>query len=119
MFAMKETGAKTQGPDKALLLQLAECKAQLERDYAALAAESEAARTAVQRYRETLTGDEVPEVSELLATLAEVHDREETWRRFADYRDAVLLPGLSPAQRRLLFNAALRDLEKHRLATTD
>jgi hypothetical protein len=30
-----------------------------------------------------------------------------------------LQPGLSPAQRRLLFNAALRDLEKHRLAVIE
>lgn len=119
MFSMLENGAKAKAPSNELLLKLAACKARLERDYVAVTAEMEAARAAVQRFRETLTGDEVPEVNQLTAAFAQVYDRQQTWRRAADYYTAVLTPGLSPAQRRLLFGAALRDLEKYRLATTD
>ena len=96
------------------LKRLDETNQSLLRDYQTLAAGMETARVALQRYRESL-GAGAPEAGKLSAQLAQIHLREETWRRYADYRTAVLTPGLSPAQRRLLFNAALRDLEKHRL----
>ncbi len=79
----------------------------------------QAARDAIVRYSETREGENLPAVGKLSAQLARLHAQQETWRRFADYRAAVLTPGLSPAQRRLLFNAALRDLEKQRLQNLD
>ncbi|RXK54845.1 hypothetical protein ESB00_02810 [Oleiharenicola lentus] len=79
----------------------------------------QAARDAVVRYSENHAGENLPAVGKLSAQLARLHAQQETWRRFSDYRAAVLEPGLSPAQRRLLFNAALRDLEKARLQAAD
>ncbi len=98
----------------AVLKRLKETNQSLLRDYQALSTDMETARFALQRYRESL-GAGAPEAGKLSAQLVQAYIREETWRRYADYRTAVLTPGLSPAQRRLLFNAALRDLEKHRL----
>lgn len=102
-----------------LLSRLQKCNKELEDEYRALSAEMETARIALQQYRASLGGETTPSAGKLSAQLAQVHAREENWRRFADYRAAVLRPGLSPAQRRLLFNAALRDLEKQRLQAMD
>ncbi len=102
----------------AVAQRLQQTNESVQRDFHELAAGMETARLALQRYRESL-GAAAPEASKLSAQLARTYLREETWRRYADYRTAVLTPGLSPAQRRLLFNAALRDLEKHRLAFMD
>ncbi|MSU69998.1 MAG: hypothetical protein EXS39_04330 [Opitutaceae bacterium] len=46
----------------------------------------------------------------LLDCLNAIEDGED-WQLYVDYRTAVLEPGLSPGQRRLLFDAALVDLE--------
>ncbi|RXK54841.1 hypothetical protein ESB00_02790 [Oleiharenicola lentus] len=79
-----------------------------------LAAGEEAAK-AIQNYHATLDPRQAPGVQELTESLVQSYLDRENWHRFADYRTAVLTPGLSPAQRRLLFNAALRDLEQQRL----
>ena len=99
---------------KSATKHLEETNRSLKRDYQALAVRMETARQALQRYRESL-GAAAPETGKLSAQLAQIYAREENERLYADYRTAVLTPGLSPAQRRLLLNAALRDLEKHRL----
>lgn len=101
------------------IARLQKCNEELQREYRALSGEMETARVEVQRYRVNLGGDNAPDIGKLSAQLAQTYAREENWRRFGDYYIAVLQPGLSPVQRRLLFNAALRDLEKHRLASTD
>lgn len=110
--------AADQSVPPAAATRLHETNRALRQDYQALAASLEHARLALQRHRETL-GAAAPEAGKLSAQLARTYAREENGRRFADYRTAVLTPGLSPAQRRLLFNAALRDLEKHRLQAAD
>ena len=114
-----EPAAKTDKKRADVLSRLHKCNKELEDEYRALSMEMETARTALQQYRASLGGATVPAAGKLSAQLAQTYAREETWRRFADYRTAVLMPGLSPAQRRLLFNAALRDLEKHRLQSTN
>jgi hypothetical protein len=52
----------------------------------------------------------------LLKKFSEAMQQHEIWRNYRDYQIAVLQPGLSPEQRRLLFDAAL---EKIALATPD
>ena len=49
-------------------------------------------------------------IDDLLRDFEEARQEQETWAKYRDYRDAVLAPGLSPAQRRLLFDAAVEQL---------
>ena len=39
-----------------------------------------------------------------------LQQQQEIWDKYRDYQTAVLLPGLSPEQRRLLFGAAVEQL---------
>ncbi len=115
MVSAADSSGNARPRPKALLARLAEIRGELAREYHELAADTEKARVAVESYRASL-GDEAPLATGLSAQLAAIYDREETWRRFTDYHAAILIPGLSPAQRRLLFQASLRRLEQHRLA---
>ena len=81
-----------------------------------LATEMNAVRAELQRYHDSLPGDKVPDIGRLSIEFAKAYTLQQNWNRYRDYRDAVLTPGLSPAQRRLLFNAAVVDLEKYRLS---
>lgn len=111
--------AEDPSPDVAHSDRLTAVNLQLLDEHQELTAKLEVARLAVSRYRESLSDPNAPSVSQLSASIVRSHEHRENWHRFADYRTAVLTPGLSPAQRRLLFNAALRDLEKYRLQAMD
>lgn len=50
-------------------------------------------------------------IDKLLYEFSYALGQHETWLRYADYETAVLQPGLSPEQRRLLFGAALEKLD--------
>jgi hypothetical protein len=50
-------------------------------------------------------------VEMLLAEFSYAFSRQERWERYVEYETAVLQPGLSPEQRRLLFGAALETME--------
>lgn len=49
-------------------------------------------------------------VDDLLRDFENARQQQELWEKFRDYHAAVLLPGLSPAQRRLLFDGAIVSL---------
>jgi hypothetical protein len=49
-------------------------------------------------------------IDDLVKDFEDARQKQELWDRYRDYRDAVLMPGLSPAQRRLLFDAAAGQL---------
>ena len=49
-------------------------------------------------------------VNDLLRDFEAARQRQELWGRYRDYQAAVLLPGLSPGQRRILFDAAIEQL---------
>jgi len=49
-------------------------------------------------------------VTRFLSECADALEQREDWELYRDYRTAVLEPGLSPQQRRLLYDAALVDL---------
>lgn len=106
---------KPEAVDATVLARLRETNATLRGLHATLTAEMESARAATRRYHESLDPAIAPGLKALTASLAQTYAREAIWRRYHDYHAAVLTPGLSPAQRRLLFGAAQRDLEKHRL----
>ncbi len=46
----------------------------------------------------------------VLKEFADAVQQQEAWRQYGDYEVAVFLPGLSPEQRRLLFDAAIEEL---------
>jgi hypothetical protein len=49
-------------------------------------------------------------VNDLLKDFENARQRQEIWDRYRDYQTAVLLPGLSAGQRRLIFDAAIERL---------
>lgn len=106
-------------PDRtppAQLARLHACNMQLQQDFRQLAEAMAIARAKVQEYRASLDANQAPSAGKLSSLLAREYAEEELWERFADYRTAVLVPGLTPGQRNLLFRAALSRLEHVRLA---
>lgn len=77
----------------------------------ALTQETEALRREIQRYADTQPRN-ARSVEQWAAAFNASYAAQENWNRYRDYRRAVLEPGLSPAQRRLLYQAALLDLVK-------
>jgi hypothetical protein len=49
-------------------------------------------------------------IDDLLNDFENARQQQELWDKYRDYRDAVLTPGLSPAQRRLLLDGAAAQL---------
>lgn len=49
-------------------------------------------------------------INDLLKDFEDARQRQEVWDKYRDYQAAVLMPGLSPEQRSLLFGAAVEDL---------
>jgi hypothetical protein len=49
-------------------------------------------------------------INDLLRDFEDARQRQEIWGKYRDYRAAVLMPGLSPGQRRLLFDAGVEQL---------
>jgi hypothetical protein len=79
--------------------------------FAQLTAEKDGVREALARY--VRSGDSVRDrksIDDLLEEFENSRQEREVWDHYRDYQTAVLLPGLSPEQRRLLFDAALENL---------
>jgi hypothetical protein len=97
----------------ATIAELAPFNATQIRTYVALVREKEAIREAVVNS----TGSLAPMVSARLVDLI-IRDytgtlaQQELWRRYRDYEIAVLEPGLSPEQRRLLYDVGLTKLDQ-------
>ena len=49
-------------------------------------------------------------IDDLLLDFENARQKQEVWDKYRDYQVAVLMPGLSPGQRRLLFDAAVEQL---------
>lgn len=79
--------------------------------YAHLKKENETIRSAIAAYvadNPTATGEK--SVQTLMDTFIHALQEEESWLPYKDYHTAVYQPGLSPEQRRLLFEVALEKL---------
>ena len=101
---------------KEILARLQARNDEFKKRFVDLASEMNSVRAELQKYHDSLTGDKVPDIGRLSIEFAKAYTLQQNWNRYRDYRDATLTPGLSPAQRRLLFNAAVADLEKYRLS---
>ncbi|MBI5382573.1 MAG: hypothetical protein HZA31_11790 [Opitutae bacterium] len=79
--------------------------------FTALGAEKEAIRNELSRF--VSTGTEAAgskSVDTLLKEFDDAVQKQEAWQLYGEYEMAVFQPGLSPEQRRLLFDAALEKL---------
>jgi hypothetical protein len=52
-------------------------------------------------------------INDLLKDFETSRQKQEIWDKYRDYQTAVLMPGLAPEQRRLLFDAAVEHLGLH------
>lgn len=94
------------------LAELATFNAGQAKGYAALAREKEKLQAELLTIASALAGrGGNKSIEMLLAEFAYAFSRQERWERYTDYETAVLQPGLSPEQRRLLFGAALEGLD--------
>jgi hypothetical protein len=76
-----------------------------------LNAERVAIREALSEYgRATNRPTDRKSIDDLLKDFENARQQQEIWDKYRDYQTAVLLPGLSPEQRRLLFGAAVEQL---------
>lgn len=104
-LAIKQEGVS---PEKAA--SLAEINASLARRYTALARESEILRRDIQRLTQASPQHEERSVDQLATDFAKAYAAQENWNQYDDYYRAVLEPGLSSAQRVLLFHSAVTNL---------
>jgi len=79
--------------------------------FAKLKNERDALREALARHMHTLGSErDQKTIDGLLEEFESARQQQEIWEKYRDYQTAVLLPGLSPAQRRLLYDAAIEEL---------
>jgi hypothetical protein len=83
----------------------------IQADYAALDQKRRAVTEAIAAESATRGEPRPVSLDQLAGDFAKALMRQETWARYEDYRTAVLSPGLSPRQRRLLFAETLRALD--------
>jgi hypothetical protein len=84
---------------------------QLSKRYVALAKKKESIRSEVVRSTGTPAGKQEKSIDILLKEFSVAFQLQEAWEQYNDYEIAVLQPGLSPEQRRLLFSTAIEKLD--------
>jgi len=104
-------GAKREQSAEAARAALAAFEAENRNRIAALATEARALREAVARVSANSPAGATKSVDALLADFAAAFKQQQLQALYQDYRIAVLQPGLTPAQRGLLFNAAVAALD--------
>lgn len=108
----RRTSAERKAKRQAVIDALAPFNAEQTRLYAALGREKEALRAAVMQEAKSVSSqDPAKSIDQLLKEFAYAFQRQEAWEIYRDYETAVLEPGLSPAQRELLFGSALEKLD--------
>lgn len=101
-----------QQPDRGTVPGLAEFNASLVSRYAALARETEELKRDIQDYSRANPKVAAKSVDQVATQFAKAYASRENRERYRMYQWAVLEPGLSPAQRRLLFQAAVEALDQ-------
>jgi hypothetical protein len=78
----------------------------------ALGKEENGIREALAEYARSTNGPtDRRSINDLLRDFENARQQQEIWDKYRDYQAAVLMPGLSPGQRRLLFDAGVEQLD--------
>ncbi len=78
----------------------------------ALGKEENSIREALADYARSTNGPaDRRSINDLLKDFENARQQQEIWDKYRDYQTAVLMPGLSPGQRRLLFEAGVEQLD--------
>jgi hypothetical protein len=101
-LAIVQTGA-----DGKAAAAVAEFNASQAGQYSQFVQESESLRREIEQYLRRNPSQANRSVDQLAADFVRAYEGQGQMERYREYSRAVLEPGLSPAQRRLLFNAAL------------
>jgi hypothetical protein len=108
----RKSSAETRARREAAETALASFNASQNERYIALARDKETIRVDVLK---AVTGATAAagskSIDQLLRQFAYAFGQQERWERYHDYETATLQPGLSAAQRRLLFGAAMEKLD--------
>lgn len=94
------------------LRDVTEFNASLAERCTTLARDTEALRRDIQHYAETHPKQVAGDVDQVATQFAKAYVARQTWSAYRDYFRAVLQPGLSPAQRRVVFQAAAEQLDQ-------
>jgi hypothetical protein len=78
----------------------------------ALGKEENGIREALADYARSTNGaTDKRSINDLLKDFENARQQQEIWDKYRDYQTAVLMPGLTPGQRRLLFEAGVEQLD--------
>lgn len=108
----RRSSAEQKAKRQAIVAALTPFNEEQSRQYAALARDKEGILAEVVREAGALSArDPRKSIEQLLKEFAYAFQKQEAWEFYRDYEIAVLEPGLSPAQRELLFGAAIEKLD--------
>ena len=111
VLASPEPSAKTPGKPNSVQEQVAAFNRENLARFAALKTEKDGIReTLAQSMRALGTARDQKSIDDLLEEFENSRQKQEVWDKYRDYQSAVLMPGLSPEQRRLLYDAAVEEL---------
>jgi hypothetical protein len=112
LVANRRAKAATTHSRDTVLAELATFNAGQQKAYTTLAREKEQLTAEIMQIASGLAGRQsAKSVDQLIAVFDHALRQQENWLRYGDYEAAVLQPGLSPEQRRLLFGAGLEKLD--------
>lgn len=112
IVANRRSNAETNTKRAAVQATLAAFNAEQNQRYAALSRDKETLRLDVLKAVTSALGAATNKsIDQLLRQFAYAFGQQERWERYHDYEIATLQPGLSAAQRRLLFGAAMEKLD--------
>jgi hypothetical protein len=112
IVANRRSNAETNTKRAAVQATLAAFNAEQNQRYAALSRDKETLRLDVLKaVTGALGAASNKSIDQLLRQFAYAFGQQERWERYHDYEIATLQPGLSAAQRRLLFGAAMEKLD--------
>lgn len=112
IVANRRSNAETNAKRAAVQATLAAFNTEQNQRYAALSRDKETLRLDVLKAVTGALGAATNKsIDQLLRQFAYAFGQQERWERYHDYEIATLQPGLSAAQRRLLFGAAMEKLD--------
>lgn len=111
MLAAPDSPARSSGKPSRVQEQVETFNRENAARFAALKTERNGIReTLAESMRALGTARDQKSINDLLEEFENSRQQQEVWDRYRDYQAAVLMPGLSPEQRRLLFDAAVEEL---------